>query len=617
MGGLAGVVGSPADTAQIELTFNRMLSSLQASAAIKPSGRLLPGAALGRASLEILSPGAQPTSDDAQQLWLLLEGEILDLPASAPDRGHRGRLSGAALASALLERYRSCGERFVRDLNGSFNLALWDARHEKLIVANDRFGTRPLYYAHASRVGFCFASEIKALLQVPGIRRDVNREATVEFLTLRHLLGDKTPINGIAWLPPATILTYQFGRLSLDTYWAPPFEQEDRRLTLSSSAAQLLELLRQAVGRCLKRDRATAILLSGGLDSRLLVSVAAGRWPLTTITRGVPGCDDAKLAKRVSAELGTAHHFLEIAPDFLMRCARPGVWFTDGLMTAVDFYELSTLDQLSQYCDVVCFGLPAGPLGGLGLSPTFAGLSDSDLAHSIYAQRANLVDDEMQPKLLTESFYREAKDVVRDNLLRVLSGFPPMPSQFKAQHYFFRQYGPRSALYGPVLTRSQVETCFPYADADLLDFTCRVPAALRSGRRVQIEMLLQAAPSLAHIPWQFSGLAVSASTPGRVRLQRAFYRLRREISGLTKGLIPLPPGREQVNWAHWFRTVLRGWLEGLLLSDRTLERGYFRPEGVRHLIQAHMSGARDHSRQFGLLLTVELWHRLFIEGELP
>jgi asparagine synthase (glutamine-hydrolysing) len=221
----------------------------------------------------------------------------------------------------------------------------------------------------------------------------------------------------------------------------------------------------------------------------------------------------------------------------------------------------------------------------------------------------------MQARLLSPRFYREVGGAPLRNLHQVLRQLPPLPSALKAQLYFLRQYGPRSVVHGPVLTRSRVETCFPFADAELLDSTCRVPAERRRQRQLEIEMLKLASPELAGVPWQFSGLPAAASSPRRVRLQRGLYRLQRELNARTRGAWPAPSGREQVEWAQWFRTSLRPWLETILLDERTLARGYFNPQGIRDLIGEHVRGARDHTNQFGVLLTFELWQRLFIDGD--
>jgi asparagine synthase (glutamine-hydrolysing) len=380
----------------------------------------------------------------------------------------------------------------------------------------------------------------------------------------------------------------------------------------------MLDLLRQAMRRFASHTVPAGVLLSGGLDSRLLVGAAARDRPLHTFTRGIPGCDDARLAERVAQWAGTMHHFMPVAPDFLVHLARRGVWLTDGLMSCIDFYALATVAPVKEHVGLVSFGLGAGALSGLGLSPALADLDVESLADRLYASRAVVIPDALQPVLLSPAFFQRVKGAARRNLGQLFREFyPPGPSEFQAQYYLLCQYNPRSAMHGPVLTRSLVETCLPFADADVLDATCRVPSEIRQNRQLQIEMLCQASRDLASIPWQYSGLPAIDSTPRRVQVQRAIYRLQRELSWRTRGLISSPRRREQANWAEWFRTSLRAWLEDLLLSERTLARGYFNPAGLRQVIAAHMRGERDHSLQFGPLLTFELWHRLFIDGEAP
>jgi asparagine synthase (glutamine-hydrolysing) len=612
MGGLAGFIDLPGPTELLDETLGRMLRSLQAEPWYDLSGRIVNDAALGRASLGVFNRGAQPASDAAAQVWVLLDGVL--------DNHCAGMAAGESQAQWLAQQYAADEGRFLANLNGTFNLVVWDSLARKLTIVNDRFGSRPLYYSRPQG-GLSFASEIKALLEVPGARRAADLEAVIEFFTLRHPLGDKTPFCGIRWLPPASILTYQNGRLELRTYWIPPFAeptQSNGHRALESYAAEMLELLRQAMRRFASHTLPAGVLLSGGLDSRLLVGAAARDQPLHTFTRGIPGCDDVRLAERVARWAGTVHHFMPVAPDFLVHLARRGVWLTDGLMSCIDFYALATVAPVKQHVSVVSFGLGAGALSGLGLSPALAGLDAEGLADRLYASRAVVIPDALQPVLLSPTFFQSIKGAARRNLGRLFRDFcPPGPSEIQAQHYMLCQYNPRSAMHGPVLTRSLVETCLPFADADVLDATCRVPSALRQNRQLQIEVLRQASRELASIPWQYSGLPAIDSTPRRVRVQRAIYRLQRELSWHSRGLIPSPRRREQADWAGWFRTSLRAWLEDLLLSERTLSRGYFNPAGLRQVIEAHMRGQRDHSLQFGPLLTFELCHRLFIDGEAP
>jgi len=617
MAGLVGVVNFKFEQEQLQDLLARMCKAIQHEPGYHISAYAMPPLGLGRVGLEIFNPGPQPVFNEDGKLCTMIDGEIYNplyqpLKQGLLEHGHR--LQSDNDAELLLHLYEEYGEDFIRGINGSFNLVIWDSREQKLLIANDHYGSRPFYYCN-TQTGLCFASEIKALLQDHSLNREVNEEAIIEFFTFRHILGDKTPFVGIHFLPPATVLTYQDGQVTLHSYWTPSLDQSEH-LSTQEYAEHLIYLLRQAVDRCMSRGQSTGFFLSGGLDSRLLVGLVDRRYfPLHTFTRGTPGCDDARLGQMVADQVGSTHHFVEIPPDYLMHRARRGVWLTDGLMTCVDFYVLSTIEQVKKYVDVICFGLPAGPLIGLGLNQTFFNLDDKQLANKIYTSRAVFIQKWMQPRLFSKGFYQRTKGVALRNLQQVLRDIPQERSHAKAEYYFLRHYGPRSGLHGPVLARSLVETRLPFADADFLDFVLSIPLDLRLGRKMEIEVLKRACPELAKIPWQFSGLPAISSTPWRTRFQRALYRAHKELSWHTYGLIPPPQGKEQANYPVWFRTVLQPWLEEILLSERTLARGYFNKEGIHQLIKEHMSKRYDRTLQFGLLLTFELWNRLFIDGE--
>ncbi|MCB0170652.1 MAG: hypothetical protein KDJ97_08875 [Anaerolineae bacterium] len=598
--------------------FSNMLNSLKAEEGHTESSWVESGIALGRVSINTLNPETQPVCNEDGRLWAVLDGEIYNhqyqpLKRMLVEAGHIFRT--ASDVELLLHLYEEKGDCFISTLNGTFNLAIWDSLQQKLIIANDRYGTRPLYYSNGQN--FCFASKIQALLHNPQLNRTVNEEAIIEFFTFRHSLGDKTPFVDIKFLPPASRLIYQAGNYHLSTYWTPNLEaqkQPDRNR--AAYAEQLTDLLHQAVARCLHKKRDIGFMLSGGLDSRLLVGLADPQYqPFHTFTRGIPGCDDVRYGQAIAHEVGSIHHFVEIDPDFLSQQAERGVRLTDGLMAATDFYELSTIDQVASHVNTVIFGIPAAPLEGLGLNSSFFDLNIDQITEKIYSSRGVFISDKMQPQLFSERFYHRIKGVVAKNLQQVLQEAPFDSSQAKAEFYLLRHYSPRSAMHGPTLTRSKVETCFPFADADVLDFIYTIPLELRLGRQLEIDMFRFVPAGLSRIPWQYSGLPVRTGKK-RVRLQRALYHARRELSWLSKGLISVPQRKEQANWPVWLRTNLRPWLEDMLLSKRTLERGYFNPAGLKAFLDEHSSGRRDRTYPLGMFVTFELWNRLFVDGEI-
>jgi asparagine synthase (glutamine-hydrolysing) len=617
MTGLAGIVDPQASHEELETSLSRMLHALQAEPWYESLGQVLDCVALGQARLGILS-GSPPVSTQDGALWAVLDGEIYS-PSHHPlkrdlvERGHRLQSDNDVVL--LLHLFKEHGEDFILDINGSFNFVIWDGRERKLLIFTDRFGSRPFYYCRTG-TAFSFASEIKALLQDRRLKREVNEEAIAEFMTFRHILGAKTPIVGIHYLAPSSILTYQNGQVTLRSYWMPDFEKQKDRLPFADYAAQLTYLLRQAVDRCMSKGQSTGLYLSGGVDSRLLTGLVDHRYfPFHTFTRGTPGCHDARLGQKVSDQIGSTHHFVEIPPDYLIHRAKRGVWLTDGLMTCVDFYVLSNIEKVREHVDVVWFGLMSAGLSGMRSTGAVLGLDDRQLAQKIYAMRAVYVQDGMQPQLFTEQFHQRVKGVALRNVQQIVRDIPLEGSDLKTQFYLLRYYIPRAGMGGPALARSLVETRFPFVDADVLDFVYTIPTELTEGRKMEIEVLRRVNPELARIPWQFTGLPVLSSTPMRTRFRRGLLRARKELSWRTYGLIPPPRGREQADYAVWFHTILRSWLEGILLSERTLSREYYRPEGIQRLIQEHMSGRRDRTLQFGVLLTFELWNQLFVDGE--
>lgn len=618
MAGVVGFVGINSDSHWMQSRIEMMLRRLYYTADHKPWSKVINSVALGQMRKKVMHGQSKVNYYMENGVCLLVDGEILN-KSSGVKKGtsinqEKDVWENVSDYQWLLALYEQHGQDFVRYLSGSFNIIVWDSHREKLIIANDRFGSRPLYYSQLEK--FYFASELKALIAVPIDKKQINEEAIIEFFTLRHMLTSKTPVEGVNVLPPANCLVYQHGRINLSTYWIPPFDKRDRTLSLAYYRNNTIALLKSSLNRIMQQQQKVGFLLSGGLDSRLLVGLVNRKhFPLHTFTRGTTGCMDARLAERVAGKLGTEHHFKAIEPDFLIRNARQGVWLTDGMMTSVDFYALSNIDQIKQYVDKICFGIPAGPIEGLGLSRTFYQAGDEELAKKLYESRGLFLLDWMQAKVLSKGFFEKTRGVVLDNLKQIISGMPFDQSHHKSEYYFLHHYGPRSAIHGPVLARSEVETSFPFIDTDLLDFIYTIPFELRLGRKFEIEVLKHACPDLVKIPWQFSGLPVTMSSHFNVRFMRALYRIRKEISWRSNGFIPEPSGREQTDWPAWFRTDLKKWLEEMLLGERTSDRGYYNPKGIRSLIDDHMSGRYDRTLQFGVLLTFEIWNRLFVDGE--
>src|SRR6185369_11617088 len=220
-----------------------------------------------------LSPaGHQPMSSLDGRIWITYNGEIynfLELRRELESLGHRFRSNSDT--EVIIAAYREWGERSVERLNGMFAFALWDLDCEKLFLARDRLGIKPLYYAETLR-GFAFASEIKALLAIDELPREVDLSALHQYLTFLWVPDPKTIFRGIYKLPPAHYLTYQDGRIKITEYWDLRFDEDGSRDEKYWSDL-VLQNLHDSVRRQMISDVPLGAFLSGGIDSSSIVAL--------------------------------------------------------------------------------------------------------------------------------------------------------------------------------------------------------------------------------------------------------------------------------------------------------------------------------------------------------
>ena len=297
MPGIIGYAGNDASETLLE----DMAQALDSDARFRRDLHTGQGYGLGRVSLGIVNPESQPIWSDDRSCCLVMEGEFYnsaELAAELQLQGHASTFANdAELALAIV---RWMGIDGVKRINGAFVLALWDAARQRLVIVNDRLGLYPLYYAVQERT-FLFSSGMRSLLQEPSLSRSVDRVTMAEFLTFDHALGQRTLLESVTLMEQGAILTFEDGRVTLDSYWIPEHPQQYELRGEEEWADDLIDHLRQAVRRQVKDDLSTGLLLSGGLDSRVLLAILkeqGGAGGFRTFTWGIPGCDDAAICTR-------------------------------------------------------------------------------------------------------------------------------------------------------------------------------------------------------------------------------------------------------------------------------------------------------------------------------
>ncbi|HIE50519.1 MAG TPA: asparagine synthase (glutamine-hydrolyzing), partial [Armatimonadetes bacterium] len=317
MCGIFGLVGGKGEEALTRSALERMAAALRHRGPDDCGFHLRGPVGMGAVRLSILDleGGHQPLSNEEGTVWAALDGEIYNFPALQKELRQRGhRFATRTDSEVLVHLYEEYGEECVHHLRGMFAFALWDERAQRLLLARDRLGIKPLHYFLAGE-RLLFASEIKALRQAGGVSDELNYEALDAYLTLEYIPGEGTIWREIRRLRPGHFLSWQRGRVTRRQYW----DLREHFLPLpaaeggeSESAHRLVELLREAVEMRLQADVPLGVFLSGGLDSSTLVALASQvrEEPVATFSLGFDedSYNELAYARRVAEEFGTEHH---------------------------------------------------------------------------------------------------------------------------------------------------------------------------------------------------------------------------------------------------------------------------------------------------------------------
>jgi asparagine synthase (glutamine-hydrolysing) len=573
---------------------------------------------LGRVSLGIVNRETQPLWNEDNSRCIVMEGELFDtkhLKQDLIDKGHRFTVDNDA--ELLLHLYEEYGEAFSLKLNGGFVSAIWDRKEQKLLIVNDRLGLYPLYYT-LHNGSLLFASGVRALLADPSLPRDLDPIGIAEFLTFDHLLHDRTLLQEIHLLPQASLLTFSAGRMNIDCYWSPKYPEFYPLRDELDYIEEFQFLSHQAVARQAKDNIPAGILLSGGLDSRLLLGYLANGTVgsnLHSFTWGIPGCDDARFAREVARATGTRHYFYELKSDWLLEKANYAVRETDGMGNIVNLHALATLEEETEHAQILYKGFLGDAMMGFALRQQFWANYDEETAYQAHMQVHSdqgviTFYPHEYPNLFTDAFLARINTAVKDDYIAGMKESESSLLPDQRVFFDFRQRVPRMTIKGVEAARTRAVVRLPFADNDLVDFSLRLPPGLRYERRLMREAFVRTFPKLAQIPIAESGLPMKLCVRDVAARARQVLWWKLQSTGLKDFAGPMR--KPYKNYNQWFRTVLRDWVEETLVSQKALQRGFFKPDFIKKVVSEHMDGS-NHTVKLGALLSLELWQQQYLD----
>src|SRR5215207_2718548 len=627
---MCGICGKYSPTGVEPKELSHMLDSI-AHRGPDDSGSYVRGKiGLGNRRLSIidLHSGKQPISNEDGTIWVVYNGEMYNFPrlrAQLESKGHVFRTNSDT--EAIVHLYEDFGEHCVEHIGGMFAFALWDEKQQKLLLARDRIGQKPLFYSQDGS-DFRFGSEIKSILALQNRKPELDPLAMHDYLSLRFISPPRTIFKHIQKLPPAHTLVFQNGQITLRRYWQLSFRE---KLTLSE--AEILEALQDKLKRTvdshLISDVPVGAFLSGGLDSSMIVAILArdlGLKPQTfSIGVAESDFDETPYARIVAEQYGTRHTEERVQADLINSLPKM-IWHLDEPSDPIAACMFQAARLASQHVKVV--------MGGDGGDELFAGFDR--YVGNRYIDMYSLMPlalrrGVMGPMLdrLPDSFtYKSMTQKLR--WVHHLSLQTTAAEQYAAATCFFRfTHEEKHALYSDFLWKelgerdsaAAITEPFNHAEADDLldrmlytDFVTRLPehSLMLTDRMTMAHGIEARSPFLDHELVEFL-----AKVPANIKVQNS--QPKHLMRKLAADYLPAPIlNREKQGFmlpiAYWFRTDLFPLVSRMLEHSSFVKEGWFKGEYIQRLLDEHHTNRFDHHVRLWMLLNLELWHQLYIEG---
>jgi len=594
---------------------------------LRPPYEPMPGVALGHRRLAIIdvAHGRQPMTNEDGSVQVVFNGEIYNFVAL------RQRLEGASHTfrtrcdtEVIVHLYEDEGPDCFTHLNGMFAVAIWDANRRRLVLGRDRLGQKPLVY-RLEPGRLLFASELKSLLQVPGVPRKIDPSAVDEYLTYQYVPHPNTIFRDIKKLPPGHRAVYQDGDWDVKPYWTIDFARESKRPE-AHYVEQLRELLDSSVQLRLQSDVPLGAFLSGGVDSSLIVALMqkhADRAVRTfSIGFPVPEYDETPFARRVAAHLGTEHEEFQVTPDAVAILPRLIDQFDEPFAdsSAVPTWYVSQLARehvtvalTGDGGDELFAGYPRYRAVRLG---RYFDALPRPFRWMMSARFWQRLPASPRQKCLCRRFKRFTEALALPPPRRYLDWIAIFNESRRAELYSddFLADLPDSDPYAFLgTTWARADGRDGVTAASLTDLATYLPCDLMT----KVDMASMAHGLECRQPFLDHRLVeLAAAMPISLK-----YRLGRGKRILRKAFDKLLPRhvwrRAKMGFGvpldRWFRHELAEMTRDTLLDRSALDRGFFREETVRRLVSEHTAGRFDHSYRLWSLLVLELWIRRWAE----
>lgn len=581
-----------------------------------------------RLSIIDLSPsGHQPMSNEDGTLWIVMNGEIYNFQELRKELEKKGHVfKSHSDTEAILHLYEEKGIDCLEDLRGAFVFTVWDEKKKRLFAARDRVGKKPFYYIYRNQT-LIFASEIKAILKDPEVSVDVNRSAITDYLSLGYIPTPESMFKNIMKLPPAHFMVFEKGNIKIERYWNLDFSKK-LRMSEPEYCERIMDLIEEATRIRMVSDVPLGAFLSGGIDSSTVVymmsKLSSSAVKTFSIGFDVESHNELKYADIIAKHFKTDHHeyivkpkAIELLPKLVWHYNEP---YSDS--SALPSYYVAKMTR--QEVKVA--------LNGDGGDEDFGGYERFMAARM--AEVFRKIPERFRKSVIKPIINLIPESISYNNFHTKLKRFILMAERpYYERHYnwisVFRDHEKDNLFSDDFKKEIEGRHSFSYLNSafkdcsseDVVDLVMStdIKTNLLDDLLVKMDIATMAnslegrSPFLDHRLMEF---AASVPTEMKIKGMKLKYILKKALSGILPNEI-LTRGKMGfgIPIHEWFRNELKRYSHEILLSQRCIGRGYFKKEAMAGLLDEHYRGKANHGFRIWTLLHLELWHRIFVEGE--
>jgi asparagine synthase (glutamine-hydrolysing) len=575
--------------------------------------------------IDLSDSGRQPLSNEDGSVWVTYNGEIYnfrELREALEAKGHvfRSRTDTEVIVHAYEEYGPDCVQRF----NGMFAFALWDQTQRELILARDRLGVKPLYY-YRYNGKLAFASEIKALLQIPDVEREINPQALYHYVGYEFVPAPDTIFRHIYKLPPGHYLRYRDGKIEVTQYWDVRFQNEVHPPAYYEE--QMRAMLAEAVRKRLVSDVPLGVFLSGGLDSSAVVALMSrcGVEPIQTFSLGYadPSFSELDYARIIARQFKTEHRELIVDP-ITPELIEEAIWHLDEPMTDLSTIPLYLICKKAREYVTVC-------LSGEGGDEVLVGYDrfKASKANGYYALLPARIRQGVVAPLLNALPDQPQKKGPLNVLKRFIQGglLPEEGGHMRWQYFGMPEQD--RALFAEELLSEISRDAF----APIRRHAAHCNSTNRLDREIYVDLKFTMPDSvlmkvdkmsMAHalevrVPFlDYQFVEFCATIPGDLKLKgfttKAIFR------SAMRGIVPdaiLGRGKQGYSLPikNWLRQELREYMTDLLTSSPLIKEA-FNLDYVQRLVREHQEHRANHNHLLWALINLAVWHRCFIQNRM-